>query len=47
MCGGRSLQECLLIQARSLGMEDSVVEAILLRFCRKWKAATINRSPGA
>ena len=29
--GGRSLQECLLIQARSLGMEGSVVEAILLR----------------
>jgi len=29
--GGRSLQECLLIQARSLGMDGSVVEAILLR----------------
>ncbi|QOX79219.1 RNA polymerase factor sigma-54 [Trichlorobacter lovleyi] len=30
--GARSLQECLLIQARSLGMEGSVVEAILLRY---------------
>ena len=29
--GARSLQECLLIQARSLGMAGSVVEAILLR----------------
>lgn len=27
----RSLQECLLIQARSLGMGDSIVESILLR----------------
>lgn len=30
--GARSLQECLLIQARSLEMEGSVVEAILLRY---------------
>lgn len=29
--GARSLQECLLIQAHSLGMADSVVEAILLK----------------
>ncbi len=29
--GARTLQECLLIQARSLGMTDSVVEAILLK----------------
>jgi RNA polymerase sigma-54 factor len=29
--GARSLQDCLLIQARSLGMTGSVVEAILMR----------------
>ena len=29
--GARNLQECLLIQARSLGMAGSVVESILLR----------------
>lgn len=29
--GARNLQECLLIQARSLGMTGSVVEAILLK----------------
>ncbi|MDD2499534.1 MAG: RNA polymerase factor sigma-54 [Geobacter sp.] len=29
--GARSLQECLLIQARCLGMDGSVVESILLR----------------
>lgn len=29
--GARNLQDCLLIQARSLGMGDSIVEAVLLR----------------
>jgi RNA polymerase sigma-54 factor len=30
--GARTLQECLLIQARSLGMSGSVVEAVLLHY---------------
>ena len=42
----RDLRECLLIQARFLGMQGSVVRAFCSIISRTWKSATTSRSPG-